>query len=136
MNYDKILYQEGDSFINYDVTTGFWTVSEDTLMSVEIQSNLESYGNAWLTYRVFEANTANKNDTTGYQGQIYYCYTFGFTEFPIIKCRPNYYYFVAAYKANSGNWTMTKSENDRTTGLYQMKNFAKFVKKNGVYTPT
>jgi hypothetical protein len=136
MNYDKILYQEGNSFINYDVTTGFWTVSEDTLMSVEIQSSLESYGNAWLTYRIFEANTANINDTTGTQGQIYYCYTFGFTEFPIIKCRPNYYYFVAAYKANSGNWTMTKSENNSTTGLYQMKNFAKFVKKNGVYTPT
>jgi len=136
MNYDKILYQEGDSFINYDVTTGFWTVSEDTLMSVEIQSNIESYGNAWLTYRIFEANTANINDTTGTQGQIYYCYTFGFTEFPIIKCKPNYYYFVAAYKANSGNWTMTKSEYDSTTGLYQMKNFAKFVKKNGIYTPT
>lgn len=136
MNYDKVLYQEGNSFINYDITTGFWTVDEDTLLSVEIQSDISDSANLWLTYKIYECNSANITDVVGSMGQLYYNRTLGYIKYPIVKCRQGYYYFIAAVKANSGNWTITASNYDSTTGLYKLSNFARFAKKNGVYTPT
>ena len=136
MNYDKVLYQEGNSFINYDTTTGFWTVNEDTLLSVEMQSDISDSANLWLTYKIYECNSANITDIVGAMGQLYYNRTLGYIKYPIVKCRQGYYYFIAGVKANSGNWTITASNYDSTTGLYKLSNFARFVKKNGVYTPT
>lgn len=136
MNYDKVLYQEGNNFINYDTTTGFWTVNEDTLLSVEMQSDISDSSNLWLTYKIYECNSANITDIVGAMGQLYYNRTLGYIKYPIVKCRQGYYYFIAGVKANSGNWTVTASEYDSNTGLYKLSNFARFVKKNGVYTPT
>jgi hypothetical protein len=136
MNYDKVLYQEGNAFINYDTTTGFWTVDEDTLLSVEMQSDISDSSNLWLTYKIYECNSASITDIVGAMGQLYYNRTLGYIKYPIVKCRQGYYYFIAAVKANSGNWTITESNYDSTTGLYKLSNFARFVKKNGVYTPT
>lgn len=136
MNYDKVLYQEGNNFINYDTTTGFWTVDEDTLLSVEMQSDVSDSANLWLTYKIYECNSAVITDIVGAMGQLYYNRTLGYIKYPIVKCRQGYYYFIAAVKANSGNWTITASNYDSTTGLYKLGNFARFVKKNGVYTPT
>lgn len=136
MNYDKVLYQEGNNFINYDTTTGFWTVNEDTLLSVEMQSDISDSANLWLTYKIYECNSADITDIVGAMGQLYYNRTLGYIKYPIVKCRQGYYYFIAGVKANSGNWTITESNYDSTIGLYKLSNFARFVKKNGVYTPT
>lgn len=136
INADTVLYKSGNDFLTYNIANGFFTVSQTTYVSMEMDGSLSDSGVGWITYEIVKCTTPNINDSLGNLGAFYWNYTFGYTELPIVKLEPGYYYAVTVYKANSGNYTMSKTTYNPTVNEYQIKNFIKFTKKSGVYLPT
>lgn len=133
---DTVLYKSGNDFITYNLNNGFFTVTQTTYVSIAADGSMDNAGSGWITFEIDKCTTPNTADYIGHLGTLYWNYTFGYTEYPIVKLEPGFYYCVSIYKANSGNFTMAKTAYNPTVNEYQVKNFIKFKKKSGVYLPT
>ena len=134
--FDTKVFENGTSFLNYNQQTGFFTVSQETLIETEVYENYQNYGNSWIG--VFIGAVDDPNDLSNWKSitRFYTIYTGGVAYMPIAHLYPNKYYFINVQKGGSGNWTVKKTAAGTASNDYRLENYVRFRKKSGtIYTP-
>lgn len=135
---DAKVFDSGDAFITYDLSTGIFEVSEDCFVDIECWINPQSSGSNWVYIGIAESDSIPTADDYWIAKIVYSGHSCPAANMPIVRLKQGKKYAIMISKSNTGTWnTGATSVSTHNTGDYYLNNFVKFTKKLGtMYQPS